>query len=411
MDFAIDRFNRVAGEERSMAQEGVETARIRYANYLLTHNRAAAARPVVDALLINSELRQRYDVAELRLLLAVSEKRVAAIIPDLPQEAETLRNLGNGLRRAGFAAEARAVLFASYEIDLRDGNVDAAIPGLAALHIEAGAVEKAVPLLDLYVMQSDVPFTRHQTAGELFLRNKRKPEAVRYLEPLAAAEPWNRTARALLAEARDDEAAMTAVTAAPAANYADRVRAAQWIGANKPKAVQSGAGELDFLAANRITDAASEQPLWATARRVAAGNAKNESTMIRLYRAVLAIAPNDDDSALKLFRALLLNGRPREAISAIEDRVHIVTELADRARLADAYVRINQLQRATNTFDQIFETGTPAQTNRWRGAAAIVRAQAVRDEQNQMRRPVIAEELEQVNIVKPRLTAQSGGAR
>ena len=182
-------------------------------------------------------------------------------------------------------------------------------------------------------------------------------------------------------------------------------------GGNKPKAIQSGSGELDFLAANRITDAASEQPLWATARRVAAGNAKNESTMIRLYRAVLAIAPNDDESALQLFRALLQSGRPREAISAIEDRVHIVTELADRARLADAYVRINQLHRATNTFDQIFETGTPAQTNRWRRAAAIVRAQAVRDEQNQMRRPVIAEELEQVNIVKPRLTAQSGGAR
>ena len=108
---------------------------------------------------------------------------------------------------------------------------------------------------------------------------------------------------------------------------------------------------------------------------------------------------------------MLQSGRPREAISAIDDRVHIVTELADRARLADAYVRINQLQRATNTFDQIFEIGTPAQTNRWRGAAAIVRAQTIRDDQNQMRRPVIAEELEQPNIVKPRLTAPQGGTR
>lgn len=376
-DFAIDRFNRAAGEERSMAQEGVETSRIRYANYLLTHNHAAAARPVVDALLTNSELRHRYDVAELRLLLAVSEKRVAAVIPDLPSDAETLRNLGNGLRRAGFAVDARAVLFASYDIDLKAGNADAAIPGLAALHIEAGAPEKAVSLLDVYVMQAGVPFTRHQTAGELFLRNKRKPEAIRYLEPLAAAEPWNRTARVLLAEARDDEAAMTAAAADTAANYTDRLRAAQWLGANKPKSIQSGSGELDFLAANRITDAASEQPLWAAARRIAAGMAKNESAMIRLYRGVLAIDPSDEDSLLKLFRALLRNGRPREAISAIGDRRHIVVELADLARLD----------------------------------AAMVRVQAGRDEQNQMRRPVIAEELEQANVVKPRLTAQQGGAR
>ena len=411
VDFAVDRFNRATGEERAMAQEGADTARIRYANYLLTNNRAAAARPVIDALLTNPEIRHRYDVSELRLLLAVNEKRVDAVLNDLPKEAETLRNLGNGLRRFGFATEARAVLFAAYEIDLRDGNVDAAIPGLAALYIEAGTPEKALPLLDVYVMQSDVPFARHQTAGDLFLRNKRKPEAIRYLEPLVAAEPWNRAARALLAEARDDEAAITAVTADTAATYPDRLRAALWIGANKPKTIQSGSGELDFLALNKITDVASEQPMWAAARRLAANNAKNEATMIRLYRAVLGITPSDDESALKLFRALLQSGRPREASSAIEDRVHIITELTDRARLADAYVRINQLQRATNTFDQIFEIGTSAQTNRWRNAAAIVRAQAARDEQNQMRRPVIGEELEQSNIVKPRLTATQGGAR
>lgn len=56
-----------------MAQEKAEQARIRYANYLLTHNRAAAAKPVVDALTANPELRERYDVAELRLLLAAAE--------------------------------------------------------------------------------------------------------------------------------------------------------------------------------------------------------------------------------------------------------------------------------------------------------------------------------------------------
>ena len=68
--------------------------------------------------------------------------------------------------------------------------------------------------------------------------------------------------------------------------------------------------------------------------------------------------------------------------------------------------------RAMGIFDQIFELGTPAQTNRWRSAADTVRAQAERDEQNQKRRPVIGEALEQSNVVKPRLTADAqGGAR
>jgi len=411
MDFAIDRFNRATGEERSIAQEQADTARIRYANYLLTHNRAPVARPIVDTLIANPEMRHRFDVAELRLLLAVHEKRLDTLLNDLPSDSEMLRNLGNSLRRFGFPAEARTVLFASYELDLKYGNVDAAIPGLAALHIEAGTPEKAIPLFDVYIMQSDVPFARHQTAGELFLRNKRKPEAIRYLEALVAAEPWNRTARALLAEARDDEAAVTATASDTAATYSDRLRAAHWIGDNKPKATQSGSGELDFIARNQITDIASEQPLWAEARRLAAARAKNESTMIRLYRAVLAIEPSDDESALKLFRALMQAGRPREATSAIEERTHIITELTDRARLADAYVRINQLPRALGIFDTIFEVGTPAQTNRWRSAAAIVRAQAERDELNAQRRPVIGEALEQSNLVKPRLTAPQGGAR
>lgn len=411
VDFAIDRWNAAAGEERAMAREQADQARIRYANYLLTHSRAAAARPVVDALAANPDLRERFDVAELRLLLAAAEKRVDAVIPELPREAETLRNLANGLRRAGYAAEARAVLFASYEVDLKDGNVDSAIPGLAALHIEAGAPEKAIPLLDVYVMQSEVPFSRHLTAGGLLLANKRKAEAVRYLEPLAAAEPWNGSARALLAEAREDDAALTAAVADNQTPYSGRLRAALWIGANRVKAVQSGAAELDFLAGNRITDVASEQPLWAAARRHAAFLAKNDATKIRLYRAVLAIDPNDDPSALELFRALLQSGRPREALASIEDRIHIVSAPVDRARLADAYVRVNQLQRALNLFDELGGSGTPEQNTRWANAANIVRAQAARDEQNQMRRPVISDALEQPNIVKPRLVAPQGGAR
>lgn len=411
MDFAIDAFNKAAGEERAMTRDAAGNARIRYAGYLLHHNRAAAARPIVDALLANSELRHRQDVSELRLLLAVAERRVDAVLADLPKEAETLRNLGNSLRRAGYAAEARTVLFASYELDLNKGNVDSAIPGLAALHIEAGTPERAIPLLDVYVMQAGVPFARHQATGALLLRNKRKADAVRYLEPLVAAEPWNHAARTLLAEARDDEAAMSAIAATPAASYDDRVSAALWLGANRPKTIQSGSGEIDYLAVNNSTPETAEQPLWADARRIAANAAKDSLTKIRLYRAVLAIDPGDDASVLKLFRVLLQSGRPREASSAIEDRVHIVSDLEDRARLADAYVRINQLQRAINQFDQIFDIGPPERTSRWQGASATVRAQAARDEQNQRRRPVIAEELEQSNIVKPRLIPPQGGAR
>ncbi len=411
MDLAIDNFSRATGDNREMAREAVDSARVRYASYLVTHNRAALARPVVDALLANPDLRGRYDIVEIRLLLAIAEQRVDAILADLPSDPEMLRNLGNSLRRAGHALPARALFTASYEIDLRNGNVDSAIPGLAALYIEAGTPEKAIPLFDVYVMQSDVPFARHQTAGDVFLRNKRKAEAVRYLEPLVAAEPWNRTARVLLAEARDDDGALATLSADKELSYNDRLRAAQWIGANRPKAIQSGSGELDLLAANTAAPTAAEQPLWAAARRTAAAAAKDAATKIRLLRGVLAIAPTDDASVLVLFRTLLQSGRPREASSAIEDRQQVLVEPEDRARQADAYVRIGQLQRAIGIFESVVESGTPEQNRRWRNAIAAVTAQAARDEENQARRPVIGEELEQRSIVKPRVLAPQGGAR
>ncbi len=412
LDFAVDHFNRATGEARGGAQDNVNEARLRYASYLLKHNKPALARPIVEALTANPDARDRQDVAELRLLLAAADKRVETVVAELGRDSESLRALAANLRQAGLAAEARTVLFAAHEQDLRGGDVEAAIPGLAALQIEAGAPEKALPLLDVYVMQSAVPFARHQTAGELFLRAQRKAEAVRYLEPLVAAEPWNRAARASLAEARDDEAALAALAADSAAAYADRLRAARWIAANRPKPIQSGAAELDFLAANNFANPpAAEQPLWAAARRAAVTAAKDNATRIRLLRGAVAIHPSDDETVLILFRTLLQAGRPREAASSIEDREHIASEPDDRARLADAYVRTGQLQRALNIFDMLFQFAPPEQTRRWQAAAATVRAQAERDQRNEERRPVVGEELEQRNLVKPRLAAAQGGAR
>ncbi|HEU0124005.1 MAG TPA: hypothetical protein VFQ91_25965, partial [Bryobacteraceae bacterium] len=403
LDFALDRLGRAVGEDRAMALENVESARIRYASFLLKNNRAAAARPVVDALSANPGMGERADVVELRLLLAAADKKLETVLSSLTLDAEALRNQGNNLKRAGYTAEANAVFRASYELDLKNGNVESAIPGLASLYLEAGAPEKAVPLLDVYVMQADIPFGRHQSTAELFLRNKRKAEAIRYLEPLAAAEPWNHAARALLAEARDDDAATAAVLNDPLAAYDSRVRAAQWIAANRPRPTQSGSGELDVLAANTTTDRAAEQPLWTAGRRAAALASKENAVKIRLYRGLLAISPNDEDAVRRLFRLLLQSGRPREAISSIEDRQYLASDPEDRARLADAYVRINQLQRALNTFDMLREEGTTEQNRRWQAAAAAVRAQWIRDEQNQLRRPTVGEPLEQSNLIKPRL--------
>ena len=122
-------------------------------------------------------------------------------------------------------------------------------------------------------------------------------------------------------------------------------------------------------------------------------------------------SPIVDAQAYRCVRALLQIGRPREASSAIEDRLHLITTNVDRARLADCYVRTNQLPRALNMFEQIFDIGPPDQTARWQNSYNIVRAQATRDEQNQLRRPVIGEDMEQRNLVKPRLVAAQGGAR
>jgi cellulose synthase operon protein C len=411
VDLALEQFTRATGDDRAFAQEVLETARIRYAAHLLQQRKPAPARPIVEALLTNPEIRERFDLLELRLQLAALENRIAAFLPDLPPDPEQLRSLGASLRRAGFADAARAVLTLSYETDLRFGNAESAIPGLAALHLEAGAPERALPLFDTYVMQPAVPFARHAVAGRLLLDHQRKAEAVRYLTPLAAAEPWNRTARAMLAEAREDDAALAAIAADAMAPYADRLRAAQWIGANRARSIQSGAGELDLLASGPVAAPAAEQPLWAAARRAAARSAADNPTRIRLYRGVLAVDVADDESLRSLFRLLAQSGRPREAISALAERTYILTSAEDRLLLAAALVRAGQLQRALDIYDIGLADSPPPDRQRWQSAAAIARAQADRDEQNQRRRPLIGAELEQPNVVRPRLAAPQGGAR
>ncbi len=411
VDFALDQFTRATGDDRSFAQEVLESARIRYASHLLQQRKAALASPIVAALVTYPDIRDRFDILELRLQLAALENRTAALLPDLPADPEQLRSLGASLRRAGFADASRAVLTASYEADLRLGNAESAIPGLAAIHLEAGASEKALPLLDAYVMQSPVPFARHGVAGRLLLGHQRKAEAVRYLAPLAAAEPWNRSARALLAEAREDDDALAAIAADAAAPYADRLRAAQWIGGNRARPIQSGAGELDLLASGPVAAPAAEQPLWAAARRAAARSAADNPTRIRLYRGLLAVDVADDDSLRSLFRLLAQTGRPREAVSALADRTYLLSSVDDRLLLASAFVRAGHLQRALDILDTGLADAPPGERQRWLAAVTAVRAQAAREEQNQLRRPHIGAELEQPNLVRPRLVAPQGAAR
>jgi predicted Zn-dependent protease len=413
IDLADEAYNAAAGDQRAFLRNEADWARYRYASYLLDQKKADAAGPLVGALASSPEYRAGADFQSLRLRWAAMANRFNEVVGEVDAEPELLRVFSDRLRKSGFETEARILLRRSFELDIRRGNVASAQPGLAALYLKEGDAARALVLLQAYVMQAPVPFTHHASAAEVLLQNNRKEDAARLLEALSAAEPWNRTARALLAEARADAPAMAAIAGDAQAPYALRVRVARWIGANKKGPLQSGSGELDYLASGAYSDRAAEQPLWAEARRAAAEASRDQAVKARLYRGVLSMMPNDHAAIAGLFRALTTANRWREAAAAIEGNAFPASTMDDRARQADAWTRTGQLARALNAYDSMAADETdPARRRRWEQAKANVRAVMEREQKNEGRRPTVSEGLEQEHTVLPRLTAAAqGGAR
>jgi tetratricopeptide (TPR) repeat protein len=231
----------------------------------------------------------------------------------------------------------------------------------------------------------------------------------------------------------------------------------------KAGVLASGSGELDAIASGSLATnpAAAEQPLWFAARVEAARNA-NPEQRVRLLQDAIAIDPDQTAARQSLFVAALEAGRHQYALAVFEpwlstggadmgdsameaesyepqdpedveddfseERYEYSSERyqADRflsdsgldrqqraqmaVRLSTAYEKVGEFNRALGALRTagFLETEVAAR-NQLEQRSRALKSEVARREQNARRRPKISGNLEQENVVRPRLARAVAG--
>lgn len=414
------------GESRADAEWRLRNARLQWIESLIDSGdlaRASAALPTPDADTRVAILRLK--IAALRGELQSEWQRYR----ERPQEqpsSDAIQQLAAGLRERGAAAPARQLLEGLYRLRLEQGSYDAStFLGLAEVLLESG--QSATPLLQRMVLLVPEPFETLRPAAQLLQRFNQSAESREFLRKRVQAVPWDASARTELAALEGDSAQLRAIASDPQVAYADRAEAA-----SKLKGVSGlGSAELDLLASgNPISPVQAERPYFFRARVSAAQSSSNNAVRARLLRSAVGIAPDDRSVRVALFRTLLEAKSYAAAAGLWEPELHWVQsddmeehaerwlaqgflrEYPDRARIATelsrAYLQMDRPGPARTLLAIAREIDPSSVTV---AQVAALEKEVERRAANRARMPVITEGVEQPGRVRPRLTAQAGGAR
>ncbi|MGH8700326.1 MAG: hypothetical protein ACREVR_04005, partial [Burkholderiales bacterium] len=381
--------------------------------------------------------------------------------------ARSLRALGDA------ASARRLLEFAYTRELERYNFTAASFLGLAEVRLEQNDVPAAMALLRRMNLVSGGPFEDLEPAADLLERTGRHAEAVEFRAARARAFPWDFEARLGLARAQiasgvkspETLALLQAVASSPDAMYSTRVDAALVWARTKGGALVSGSAELDAIASGSATTtpAAAEQPLWFQARLETARNAPLDQRL-KLLQDAVAIYPDSTGARQSLFTTALEAGRhqfavvvfepwllrggiysdepfqegdseSREPEAGVEDadvseeerydysnqryeaeRFLAETGLDRRqraqiaARLATAFEKLGHLNSALGALRVAGFLETDAATLRQiEQRSRTLKMELERRAQNARRRPKISPNLEQENVVRPRLAAAASG--
>ena len=185
--------------------------------------------------------------------------------------------------------------------------------------------------------------------------------------------------------------------------YEIRCEAALALRQMKAAPLQSAVEELNLLSSQSVvTEAqASASAYTFPLRRLAATQTQDANVKFRLQAAALAIRPSDTDVRRDLFRAAI---QSRRFVSATSLVATDGASIDDLKLLVDAYLRQGRNDEAVETarrLTQLRATGGRRLLEIARGAQELQHA-------NEQRMPVIHENYDQNNVVRPKL---AGGAR
>jgi tetratricopeptide (TPR) repeat protein len=444
---------------RQYAEEELRSWQSRYAMHLVQQKKyeqaATVLQPHDPPTATELEVRYRIALANNQFDSLVEQYRAA---PDKAPQPELLRTVASSLQKSGEPAAARKLLEFVFTQEIASHQLTASnMLGLAEIRLQDGDIAGAMDLLHRLVLVVGQPFENFDSAAMLLSRNGRHAQAVEFLTRLVKATPWDNTARLHLAQEQiaagqnvpEARRLATAVASDSDARYADRLAAAAVLSGTGPTL---GSGELDYVAYGVGTP---DRPYFYTARLNAAKKTDADIAAGLLANA-LADSPHQDSARVPLVNLLAKLKRDRLAIAAVqpllqrgylpgmygmysgyrdqasdiatgtEDASEPPTEpspaespttpgrpekldaerVAVAVTVADSYRNIGELETALRYYRAALglQASAPQRTEINRKISSV-RVSIRRNANNDLRMPVIHNELEQPHTVRPRLVA------
>jgi len=420
---------------------------------------------------VPSARRQSSDLAVASVMLAARDGSLKTLLetydtlPDTIQPStDSLRQAAGRLALADDRSDARLILeFLFTRAMLRHELTSTDYLALADARLSTNDMPGALDLLRrMTLLASDKGrYANYDLAAALLEKAGHPAEAIAFLTPLAASQPWDGLYAMRLAEAQmkasqdvaSAHASLATLAASPLIDYDLRAHAA--LDLRGATIMPLGSRELDLLAANTITIEQAKQPYCAKTRMAAAGffNTPVKTTTAQkesLLREALAIAPDGVDAdaiRIGIFHANAELGRDALAMAAIKpllDRLQSspastpdtepsgeITANADSPQQAsseathetqtdssesnaallvaasDVTWRMGETPSAMQYLQAAIKLArTSPQRTAWRQKLTQRLAVVRRTQANTARRPVIHAPLDQSVAVRPRLVAE-----
>jgi tetratricopeptide (TPR) repeat protein len=306
--------------------------------------------------------------------------------------------------------------------------------GMARVRLEQKRNEEALLLIRNATLTVGAPFENLPEAVRLLEQYGLKGDAARYALEWRTAEPWNEKAQLEYARLQAEPSILDQIRKSNNASYEIRVAAALQLRDLQHPA--SGTDELSLLTHATISAAEASQPFFVKARVEAAQKSTNSVEKLRLYREAIQIEPSLSEPRLEVAATALELRRDALGIAALDSytqqrpieydpdeedrrsppplqrqprskRYFAVEELA-----AAALVRMHELGRSLSMYIDLAQH-SPDVSRRpefQKTADAISRQQSLQAI-NEMRRPVVTNNITQPVIVKPRLRSLPTGGQ
>lgn len=449
------------GLEREFAEQDLQSWQRTYAADLVQLKQFDRAAAVLQAM---SKHTPTPEELELHFRIAIAQNAFESELagfrtnPDQAPSPEVLRTAARGLQRAGLRAEARKIFELVFAQEIEAHKLTSAnMLGLAEIRLEDGDTAGAMELLRRLTLVVGQPFENLDPAAALLTRTGHHAEAVELLTQLAKAMPWDTNVRLRLAQERIaagvDTGAATASASALAGDsqalYGVRVSAATLLTGGNASGL--GSAELELLASGNRDNIAADKPYFFAARLRSAEKASTPEMRERILRAALNDAPEQDVARTPLFYALVQLGHDQLALSAIEPLLNkgflqldsarpspseagtegeedqesepysgveasrppvasVKATAIDKVMLASAVAasnaKLNELETALRYYRsaRAMDGAEPKRTEIDQNIARL-RSAIRRNATNERRAPMIHGELEQENVVRPKLVA------